>query len=141
MKQILALMAAALPLAACGTAAADQSTTTEPHGDDARVAVGAPISVGAALASDGSAPVLVSGYLFVLEDATVLLADAILESYPPQPGGATIVVEGFSVEGMAGLQQAPSDSGLAQTQWTDAPVEILGTVVGGVLVYYDSPNA
>ena len=141
MKQTLAVMAAALLLAACGDATADQSTTTEPHGDDARVAVGAPISVEAALASDGSAPVLVSGYLFVLEDDTILLADAILESYPPQPGGATMVVEGFSVEGMAGLQQAPADGGYAQIKWTNEPFEILGTVQGGVLVSYDSPNA
>lgn len=139
MKKYLALLALALVVAACGDAGADEPTTTSGP-DGGRVAVGAPISVEDALASDGNAPVLVSGYLFVLEDGTVMLADMILESYPPQPGGATIVVDGFSVEGMA-LEQADADSGLAQVKWTETPYEILGTVQGGLLVYYDNPNA
>jgi hypothetical protein len=139
MRKLVALFGAVMILAACGDASADDATTTS-TADGGRVAVGAPISVEDALASDGSAPVLVSGYLFVLEDGTVLLADSILESYPPQPGGATIVVEGFSVEGMT-LEQVAADSGFALHQWTEAPYEVLGTVEGGVLVYFDNPNA
>ena len=143
MKKLLALFLFALVVTACGGTAADSPTTTTSSTlprIGGRVSVGAPISVEDALASDGSAPVLVSGYLFVLEDGTVLLADMILESYPPQPGGATIVVDGFAVEGMA-LEQAEADSGFAQVKWTETPYEILGTVQGGVLVYYDNPNA
>lgn len=136
MNRTMAVMAATLTLAACGESAADDATTTIPDGG--RVAVGDPISVEDALDSDGR--VLVSGYLFVLEDGTVILADAILESYPPQPGGATIVVEGFAVEGMA-LEEPPADSGYARVKWTDEPFEVLGTVQGGVLVYYDNPHA
>lgn len=139
MNKIFALLAGFVVVAACGDAAADEPTTTTPP-DGGRVAVGAPISVEDALNTDGSAPVLVSAYLFVLEDGSVVLADMILESYPPQPGGATIVVEGFSVEGMT-LEQAPADSGFAATRWTEVPYEVLGTVEGGVLVYYDNPNA
>jgi hypothetical protein len=143
MKKLLALFLFALVVAACGGTAADSSTTTTSSTlprIGGRVSVGAPISVEDALASDGSAPVLVSGYLFVLEDGTVLLADLILESFPPQPGGATIVVHGFSVEGMA-LEQTDAGSGLALVKWTEVPYEILGTIDGGVLVYYDNPNA
>lgn len=143
MKKLLALFLLALVVTACGDAAADSPTTTTSSTlprIGGRVGVGAPISVEDALASDGSAPVLVAGYLFVLEDGTVMLADMILESYPPQPGGATIVVDGFSVEGMA-LEQPDADSGLAQVKWTETPYEILGTVQGGLLVYYDNPNA
>lgn len=141
MKKLLALLTLAVFVAACGDAtAASPTTTTSSTPDGGRVAVGAPISVEEALASDGSAPVLVSGFLFVLEDGTVLLADLMLESYPPQPGGATIVVEGFSVEGMA-LEQADADSGFAQHKWIEAPYEVLGTVQSGILVYYDNPNA
>jgi hypothetical protein len=139
MRKLVALFGAVMILAACGDASADDATTTS-TADGGRVAVGAPISVEDALASDGSAPVLVSGYLFVLEDGSVLLADLILESYPPQPGGSTIAVEGFSVEGMT-LEQAAAVSGFAQHQWTEAPYEVLGTVEGGVLVYFDNPNA
>jgi hypothetical protein len=39
------------------------------------------------------------------------------------------------------LEQAAADSGFAQHQWTEAPYEVLGTVEGGVLVYFDNPNA
>jgi hypothetical protein len=134
----MAVLAVALLLAACGDATADEPTTTIPGG--ARANVGGPISVEEALQGDGTALVLVEGYLFVLEDGTVILADAILESYPPQPGGATIVVEGFSTEGMV-LEQAPPDSGLATTQWTDERYGLLGFVQDGALTHFDDPSA
>lgn len=126
-------------LAACSDAAADTTATTEPPGDTGRVAVGPPISVEEALSAGDDRPHLVRGYLFVYADATTVLADAILESFPPQPGGATIAVVGFSVEGMAGLQEAPTGSELAF--WVDAPIEVLGTVADGVLSYFDDPTA
>lgn len=140
MKKTLALLALTVLIAACGDAAANEgTTTTEPHGDGGRVAVGEPISVEQALTHDPHTPVLVIGYLFEMEDGTIVLADAILESYPPQPGGATIVVEGFSTDGMA-LEQASADSGLATTRWSADMVEILGNVVDGVLVFFDEPG-
>ncbi|MBI5158187.1 MAG: hypothetical protein HZA58_09300 [Acidimicrobiia bacterium] len=126
-------------LAACGDDAADTTTTTEPPGDTGRVAVGPPISVDEALSAGDDRPHLVRGYLFVYADGTMVLADVILESFPPQPGGATIPVVGFSVEGMAGLQEAPAGSALAF--WVNAPIEILGTVADGVLTYFDDPTA
>lgn len=138
MKKTLAVLAATLLLAACGDAAADEATTTIPAGG-ARPNVGNPISVAEALQADPTALVIVEGYLFVLEDGTVILADATLESYPPQPGGTTIVVERFSTEGMA-LEQVPPDSGLATTRWTNEPYGLLGSVQDGVLVYFDEPN-
>lgn len=140
MKKTLALLALTALVAACGDAAANEgTTTTEPHGDGGRVAVGEPISVQQALTQDAHTPVLVLGYLFEMEDGTVVLADAILESYPPQPGGATIEIEGLSTDGMA-LEEAPADSGLATTRWSADMVEVLGNVVDGVLVYFDDPN-
>jgi len=139
MRKTLAVLATALLLATCGDATADEPPTTVPPGGG-RANVGDPISVAEALQADPTALVLVEGYLFVLEDGTVMLADAILESYPPQPGGATIAVEGFSTEGMA-LEQAPPDSGLAKTRWTNEPYGLLGFVQDGVLVYFDDPSA
>lgn len=103
------------------------------------MAVGDPITVAEALTAAADRPHLVTGYLFVYADGSMVLADAILESFPPQPGGATITVVGFSVEGMAGFQDAPEGHELAQ--WSEAPVEILGTVADGVLTYYDNPTA
>lgn len=139
MKKITAMLAATILLAACGGSAADESSTSIPPGGP-RVNVGDPISVADALQADASTPVLVEGYLFVLEDGTVVLADAIAESYPPQPGGATIVVEGLSTEGMA-LEMAPEDSELATIKWSNDPYGVLGTVQGGVLIHFDDPGA
>lgn len=139
MKKSTAVLAATILLAACGGSAADDATTSIPPGG-VRANVGDPISVAEALQADASAVVLVEGYLFVLDDGTVVLADVIAESYPPQPGGATIVVEGFSTEGMA-LEMAPEDSELATVKWTNDPYGVIGSVQGGVLVYFDDPSA
>jgi len=138
LNKITAVLAATILLVACGDAAADETTTTSSAGG--RVNVGDPISVADALRADPAALVLVEGYLFVLDDGTVVLADAIAESYPPQPGGATIVVEGLSTEGMA-LEMAPEDSELATVKWTSEPYGVLGTVQDGVLNYFDDPSA
>jgi hypothetical protein len=141
-RLVLALIALALIAAACGdddtatTTTPAVSTTTIPG---ARVAVSAPVSVAEALASALDQPLLVTGYLFVLADGSMVLADAILESYPPQPGGVTIPLVGFDLEGMTGVQTAPAGS--AVSQWVDVAVEILGTVAGGALTYYDNPAA
>lgn len=141
MKRLVPLFLVVVALAACGDDAADPTTTTTTTTapDGGRVAVGDPITVEEALTASAERPHLVTGYLFVYADGSMVLADAILESFPPQPGGATIAVAGFSVEGMAGFADAPVGHQLAQ--WSEAPVEILGTVADGVLTYYDNPTA
>ena len=145
MKTTLAVFAATVLLAACGDATAGEPTTTITTGTTispagVRANVGDSISVEEALEADPTVLVLVEAYLFVLEDGRVVLADSILESYPPQPGGATIAVDGFSTEGMA-LEMAPPDSGLATVKWTNEPFGLLGSVQDGVLVYFDDPSA
>lgn len=49
--------------------------------------------------------VSVAGTLFVGADGTVLLCDAIAESFPPQCGGQRIVVEGLDLDTIANLQR------------------------------------
>ncbi len=138
MKRLVPLFLAVLIVAACGDDdAATTTTTTQPGGG--RVAVGDPISVAEAIDAPADRPHLVRGYLFVYDDGRMVIADAILESFPPQPGGATLEVAGFSVQGMAGMTDAPADHELAQ--WSEEPVEILGSVADGVLTYYDNPTA
>jgi hypothetical protein len=140
MKRLLALLLlTALATAACGDDAATTTTsTTAAPGAGGRVAVGPPVSVADALVSTLDQPILVKGYLFVLADGSMVLADAIAESFPPQPAGATITVVGFDLEGMTGVQTAPAGSAI--TQWVDVQVEILGTVDGSVLTYFNAPN-
>jgi hypothetical protein len=48
--------------------------------------------------------VTVTGALFVGPDGTVLLCDAIAESFPPQCGGQRIVVEGLDLSVVRNLQ-------------------------------------
>jgi hypothetical protein len=84
-------------------------------------------------ALDAEGPVRVFGYLFVLDDETAVLADLILESFPPQPGGATVTVEGLNLDTLD-LEQAPTDSEGATAQWADNPVTLTGSLVSGVLV-------
>lgn len=141
MKRLLALLLlTALTTAACGDddAATTTSTTAATPGAGGRVAVGPPVTVADALVSTLDQPILVKGYVFVLADGSMVLADAIAESFPPQPAGATITVEGFDLEGMTGVQTAPAGSAI--TQWVDVQVEILGTVDGSVLTYFNAPN-
>jgi hypothetical protein len=65
------------------------------------------ISVPEAIASAGDVgDVLVNGNLFVDPDGTVLLCDAIAESFPPQCGGARLDVRGLDLEAVAQLQEA-----------------------------------
>ncbi|NIR40076.1 MAG: hypothetical protein GWN07_30085, partial [Actinobacteria bacterium] len=42
-------------------------------------------------------PLLVNGYVFVGADGSVVLADAIAESFPPQPAGSQITVQGVDL--------------------------------------------
>lgn len=137
-KKLIPLAVLAVALAACGDDDANPTTTTTTV-SGGRVAVGDPISVEEAIDAPADRPHLVRGYLFVYADGRMVIADAILESFPPQPGGATLEVEGFSVDGMTGMTDGPEGHELAQ--WSDAPVEILGTIAEGVLTYYDNPTA
>ena len=65
--------------------------------------------------------VVVSGALFVDPDGTVRLCDAIAESFPPQCGGARIVVEGLDLTTVANLQTE------GEVSWAEG-VTLLGSV-------------
>ena len=65
--------------------------------------------------------VTVTGALFVDPEGTVRLCDAIAESFPPQCGGARIVVEGLDLAAVSDLQTEGSIS------WAEG-VTLLGSV-------------
>jgi len=146
MKRIAATaLVVGLALAACGgetTGDADQVPPTSTvsdglplSGDDATFpsGMGPGISVADALASTLDEPLLVNGYVFVYADGTVVLADLIAESYPPQPAGATVTVEGLDLMQIP-LTEGPTDGEIAITAWTDMPVQLIGSIVDGVFV-------
>jgi hypothetical protein len=144
MRKILALLTVALVvLAACADDVADTTEApapTEPTGGltplapdtDTDTPMGPGISVADLLASTADGPFVVNGYLFVATDGTVVLADAIAESYPPQPAEAQVPVEGADLISIPLVEAV--DGEIAITQWTESTVQLLGDLVDGVLV-------
>jgi len=115
MKYIVVFVALVATLfAACG----DDDTAAEP------------VSIADAIDTEGE--VVVTGYLFVLDDNSVVLAELIAESLPPQPGGARITIEGLDLDTLD-LEQAPEGSEIATTRWSSEQVTLTGSMVSGVL--------
>jgi len=85
-----------------------------------------------AIASTLQGPLMVKGYLVAPEGGPVRLCSALLESYPPQCGEPSLVVEGLDLATVEGLAQT-SEPDLAQVTWSDAEISILGDVEDGVI--------
>lgn len=154
MKRIIGLLAGTvLVLVACGGGSIDpeppldvgNAPTTQapetggntPLADDAggtmMEGMGPGISVAELLAATADGPFLVNGYVFVGTDGTVVIADAIAESYPPQPAGAQIPVEGVDLMQLP-LVEGSVDVEIPTSSWTEQPVQLLGDLIDGVLV-------
>lgn len=148
MKRFVAmLLLGGVLVAACGNEApgdaAEAPPTSEPivsdglplAGDDATfpAGMGPGISVSDALVSTLDEPLLVNGYVFVYADGSVVLADMIAESFPPQPAGAMVTVEGLDLMQIP-LTEGPTDGEIEITAWTDTQVQVLGELVDGVFV-------
>jgi hypothetical protein len=154
MKRLIALLAVtAFVLAACGGGEADpaqpsdvgNAPTTQapetggntPLADDAGgtmlAGMGPGISVAELLAATIDGPFLVNGYVFVGTDGSVVISDAIAESYPPQPAGAQVPVEGVDLMQLP-LVEGSVDGEIPTSSWTEQPVQLIGDLVDGVLV-------
>lgn len=125
-RHLLATAALATMLAACGgTSASDRG----PAGGDPPVLVvgdgGANepgMTVGEALDHEATDDLVsVTGALFIGADGSVLLCEAIAESFPPQCGGERIPVEGLDPAAVAGLQTE------GEVSWSDS-VTLFGSV-------------
>ena len=137
----LAAAALVLSVAACGgggnedgVPAPQPPTAPAP---DSPPSSGAPIpggglSIDEALASTLTGPLMVKGYIVAPAGEPVRFCSALLESYPPQCGGPSLVVEGIDLSTVEGLTET-SDPSLAQVQWSDAEVSLLGAVEDGTL--------
>lgn len=110
-----------LALAACGT------SVPSPSAEPVLVIVEGPIegpglSVAEALGHQPTDDIVtVSGALFVGADGTVLLCDAIAESFPPQCGGERIRVSGLELDAVPGLMTE------GQVSWAEG-ITLLGSV-------------
>ncbi len=96
-------------------------------GQDLVSGVGPGISVTEALHSTLAGPLLVNGFIVTTPDGVVYLAETLAESFPPQPGGDRLIVEGLDLDVFAGLTSAQGIT------WSEQHVQVLGTVADGVL--------
>ena len=161
MKRLVTLFAAtALVLAACSGSEAEptqpsavgNAPTTQapetggntPLADDAggisNAAMGPGVSVAELLAATTDGPFLINGYLFVGTDGSVVISDAIAESYPPQPAGAQVAVEGADLMQLP-LIEGSVNSEIPTSSWTEQPVQLLGDLIDGVFVASSSASA
>ena len=146
---ITVLLLGGVLVAACGGEATDDTAAVPvvpdsvisdglPLADDDNATVlsgvGPGISVEEALASTLDGPLLVNGYVFVYPDGSVVFADLILESFPPQPGGATVTVEGLDVMQLP-LTEGPTD------RWPCCSLEDLTGTGAGTIRARSEPEA
>ncbi len=116
--------------AACGTAEAESerpdtgATTLEPGPQIS--AVGPGLSVREALDSRLNQPLLVNGFV-VARDGFTRLCSTLAESYPPQCGGDSLVLEGLD---LASLDELDTAQGVT---WSNETRQVLGRVSNGVL--------
>ncbi|HXV32883.1 MAG TPA: hypothetical protein VD769_02645 [Gaiellaceae bacterium] len=126
---LLAALVAALALSACGgdddSAAGDDTSSA---GTSAPVGPG--ISIEEALETESAEPLLVSGNLLVV-NGEPRLCSALAESFPPQCGGASLLITGLDLTGIDGLIVE------GDVMWTDRPIKLAGVVTDGRLVTGD----
>lgn len=141
------ILLAATLLAACGdNSEGDPTAEVPPTGGNDPTApanggaggtmpdtVGPPITVAEALETNEGDGFTVTGYLFVKKDGSLVLADEIAESFPPQPAGAQLTVTGFDPLTLP-LVEGPTDSEIEITSWTELPIQLYGTITGGVFL-------
>ena len=122
---ILAALLAAAALAGCGGDDSDAAAGGNTMPGTTQSA-GAGISIEEALESDSSEPLLVNGNLLVT-DGQARLCSALAESFPPQCGGASLLVTGLDVAQVEGLIME------GDVMWTDRPTQLAGVVSNGIL--------
>jgi hypothetical protein len=111
---LLGALLVAAALAGCG-------------GDDSASDPVAAVSIEEALGAGSDEVQLVSGNLLALGEE-IRLCSALAESFPPQCGGASLLVDGLSLGDVDGLVTE------GEVSWTDRPVELLGVVADGTLM-------
>lgn len=125
---LLAALLAAVALTACGgdddSAAGDDTSTAS------TVPVGPGISIEEALETDSDEPQLVNGNLLIT-DGQARLCSALAESFPPQCGGASLLVTGLDLVRVDGLIVE------GDVMWTDRPIQLAGVVSDGRLTMSD----
>lgn len=124
------LLAAAATTALIAVAACADDRGRDPSSGRSEQVTGASdpamLTVTEALEAPAGSTVSVRGYVIATAGATYL-AEMLAESYPPQPGGSLIQLEGLDVDTLRGTEQA------GDTTWTADQRVISGRIQGDVL--------
>lgn len=113
------------PTAAADDGSGGGATVTGLAGDDLSQPMGPGITVDDALTGDQIGPILVNGFVLI-KDGEARLCDALAESFPPQCGGPSLILDGFD----PGEVTLTEEQGV---QWTDDVVQIVGVRNGDTL--------
>lgn len=97
------------------------------------------LTIEQALAADPGQLIKVQGTV-VATGTEVVLASLLLESYPPQAGGATLPVKDLDLEELVGLSSTAGQPELAQVTWSDYWVVLEGVINDGVLDVQKTPR-
>jgi hypothetical protein len=95
------------------------------------VLVNGGLTVDEALATDATRTLAVQGFL-VADGTDIRLCSALAESFPPQCGGTSIVLDAASVDELVYDDETPFSSDQGVT-WTDVTITLLGEIVDGRL--------
>jgi hypothetical protein len=133
---LIATLAAAAALAGCGgdDAPADDAGRDGTVPQTSGLGAGPGISIDEALASDSDEMLLVNGNLLA-QGGDVRLCSALAESFPPQCGGPSLIVDGLKLEEVDGLFTE------GEVAWTDRPIQLLGIVADGTLTVSENARA
>lgn len=129
---LLAILTAAAALMASCLGGCGKSQSEQP---------GAPppvLSVEEALEAAEGTTAQVQGIL-VATSERVVLASALLESFPPQAGGQVLPLEGLNIESLVGLSSTEGIEGVEPVTWSDYPVVLTGTLRKGTLLVSGGP--
>jgi len=101
------------------------------------------LTIEQALASEPGETIKVSGAIVATgsgADVEVVLASALLESYPPQAGGAILPVTGLDLGALVGLSSTEGRPDLAAVSWSDYWVVLEGVMKDRVLEVQSAPR-
>ena len=117
---LIATLLTAAALAGCG--GDDDSSDASPGGTTTPAFI--------ADVSGSDEPQLVSGNLLV-QDGEARLCSALAESFPPQCGGPSLLVDGLDLDSVADLTTE------GDVSWSDRPIVLEGIVDGDTLTVSD----
>lgn len=94
------------------------------------------LSIEQALSAEAGSTIRVRGALLVTgvgSETEMVLVSALAESYPPQAGGPTLVLEGFELDELVGLNSTEDRADAAGVTWSDYWFVVEGTIADGAL--------